>query len=276
MYKYKKDLFSTGELSKLCSISRKTLLFYDRIGLIAPAFVDEENGYRYYARRQLHTLELIINLRNLNISLSDIQSYLKNKSLNNYKQLLVNQDALIKDAIFELQKTRQDLHHQIESIKKSENTVLDKFFIEDTEEEYLFTSKDIQKGSTMKTRNKVYGLHFADLQKHVRLANYMTGYILSCNFENEEPTWQIKNFYHYLDKKISTPFLHVKPSGRYLCFYHKGIFCSTSRYCMTKMNNYLHNNSLSVENCVYVTQLTNYWVANNGDDYITKLSVRLL
>ena len=48
MEKNKKKLFTTGELASLCNIHRKTLLFYDRLGLIKPEFIDN-NGYRYYA-----------------------------------------------------------------------------------------------------------------------------------------------------------------------------------------------------------------------------------
>ena len=43
-----KNLFSIGELSKLQNLSRQTLIFYDKIGLFCPAYVDPENGYRYY------------------------------------------------------------------------------------------------------------------------------------------------------------------------------------------------------------------------------------
>ena len=41
MEKNKKKLFTTGELASLCNIHRKTLLFYDRLGLIKPEFIDD-------------------------------------------------------------------------------------------------------------------------------------------------------------------------------------------------------------------------------------------
>lgn len=47
-----KNYFTTGELSALCQIPRKTLLYYDKLGLISPEVVDD-NGYRYYKRSQL-------------------------------------------------------------------------------------------------------------------------------------------------------------------------------------------------------------------------------
>ena len=50
------DLFTIGEISKHQNISRQTLIFYDKIGLFRPAYVDPENGYRYYSAAQLDDL----------------------------------------------------------------------------------------------------------------------------------------------------------------------------------------------------------------------------
>ena len=45
------DLFTIGEISKHQNISRQTLIFYDKIGLFRPAYVDPENGYQRRAAR---------------------------------------------------------------------------------------------------------------------------------------------------------------------------------------------------------------------------------
>ena len=37
--------------AKLCGCNAQTLRYYDRIGLLAPARVDEWTGYRYYDHR---------------------------------------------------------------------------------------------------------------------------------------------------------------------------------------------------------------------------------
>ena len=50
-------------------IHKKTLMWYDQVGLLSPAFVGE-NGYRYYSYRQSARLETILMLRALEVSLS--------------------------------------------------------------------------------------------------------------------------------------------------------------------------------------------------------------
>ena len=52
-------MFTIGEFSKLSRVSARMLRHYDRIGLLSPANVGEENGYRYYEASQLNTLKQI-------------------------------------------------------------------------------------------------------------------------------------------------------------------------------------------------------------------------
>ena len=276
MYKNKQDLFSTGELAKLCNISRKTLLFYDKLGLIVPALIDQENGYRYYARRQLTTLGLIITLRNINVPLGDIQKYLKNKSAENYESLLVNQDNLIEQSIYSLMQMRQELAYQIKAIQSLSKIVLNRFSIQQEEEEYLFLSKGLPKKNTMKSRNKIYGLHFSELQKYMNFSNYITGYVIDHSALATCKEIYIKHFYHQLSHKLDTDKLFIKPKGAYLSFYSKGIFCTYGKEKLFLMQKYLEEHQLKAEGDFFLTQIKNYWITDIAEEYITKLSVKLV
>src|SRR5262245_18732052 len=50
----------------------KALRLYDRLGLLIPADVDPENGYRRYRENQLATARLIVMLRRLDMPLSAV------------------------------------------------------------------------------------------------------------------------------------------------------------------------------------------------------------
>lgn len=63
----KKEYYTAGELAKLFGIPKQTMFYYDKMGLLTPEFV-AENGYRYYAMPQYLTLEIILFLRKLDIS----------------------------------------------------------------------------------------------------------------------------------------------------------------------------------------------------------------
>lgn len=61
-----------GDFSKLARVGAKTLRYYDDIGLLKPAAVDEENGYRLYSVEQLPRLNRIMALKDLGFSLMQI------------------------------------------------------------------------------------------------------------------------------------------------------------------------------------------------------------
>jgi DNA-binding transcriptional MerR regulator len=66
------DLIGIGEFSRRSWLSPKALRLYERLGLLVPAQVGEENGYRSYRESQLETARLIAMLRRLDMPLSGV------------------------------------------------------------------------------------------------------------------------------------------------------------------------------------------------------------
>src|SRR5699024_1424777 len=56
---------SIGEVAKYQNISKQTLIFYDKVGLFRPAWVDPANGYRYYSASQLDYLDTILIMKQI-------------------------------------------------------------------------------------------------------------------------------------------------------------------------------------------------------------------
>lgn len=67
-------MYRIGMFSKLGRVTIKTLHHYDEVGLLVPAHVDEENGYRYYVAGQLFRLNEIVALRQMGFSISEISA----------------------------------------------------------------------------------------------------------------------------------------------------------------------------------------------------------
>ena len=76
----KSKLLTIGQGAAMHGINKKTLMWYDEIGLFLPAFINEENGYRYYSYYQSPILETILLLRELDVSIHEIQNFMKNRS----------------------------------------------------------------------------------------------------------------------------------------------------------------------------------------------------
>ena len=69
-------LISIGNFSKICSVSVKTLRYYDKIGLVKPAMVDNITGYRYYDEEQLDRVLTLNRLKRYGFSLAEINEFL--------------------------------------------------------------------------------------------------------------------------------------------------------------------------------------------------------
>lgn len=68
----KEELLPIGRFAKLCRLSVKQLRHYDELGLLAPAQVDPDSGYRYYRAEQARDAVAIGLLRSLDVPLSSI------------------------------------------------------------------------------------------------------------------------------------------------------------------------------------------------------------
>jgi DNA-binding transcriptional MerR regulator len=65
-------LMGIGEFSRRSWLSPKALRLYEQLGLLVPADVGEENGYRRYREGQLATARLVAMLRRLDMPLAEI------------------------------------------------------------------------------------------------------------------------------------------------------------------------------------------------------------
>ncbi len=62
-------LLTIGVFARRSRLSMKALRLYDRLGLLRPADVDPESGYRRYRESQLVTARLVVMLRRLDMPL---------------------------------------------------------------------------------------------------------------------------------------------------------------------------------------------------------------
>lgn len=90
-----KKLFQIGEVAKLFQVSVQTLRHYEKLGLLYPEYIDPQTNYRYYTIQQFETLTKIRYLRALDVPLTTIISYFKNRDINDMESLLKKQKELI-------------------------------------------------------------------------------------------------------------------------------------------------------------------------------------
>lgn len=69
----------TKEFAELTGVSVRTLQYYDDIKVLTPAYVNEQ-GHRFYDSDSFSSMFVILSLKNMGMTLSDIQQYLNNDS----------------------------------------------------------------------------------------------------------------------------------------------------------------------------------------------------
>jgi len=85
------SLMPIGRFSRLTGLTVKALRHYDELGLLAPAAVDPDTGYRSYSTAQVGRAEWIRTLRLLELPLDDIATILTTDDAATLKRLLVDQ-----------------------------------------------------------------------------------------------------------------------------------------------------------------------------------------
>ncbi|WP_369247300.1 MerR family transcriptional regulator [Streptomyces sp. R41] len=74
------ELLTIGAFAARARLSPKALRLYDRLGLLAPAHVDEVSGYRYYRAEQVERARLVALLRQLDMPLARIAEVVEAQS----------------------------------------------------------------------------------------------------------------------------------------------------------------------------------------------------
>ncbi len=270
---YKKDKFLTiGQFAAMHGINKKTLMWYDEIGLFKPAFIHPENGYRYYNYHQSPVLETILLLRELDVSVNDIQIFMKNRSAESLKNLLEEKRNDLDLQITHLQAVRTTLstYHQNMSTLLTIN--LSEISIVERPERCLVTV-DIDKDISFED---VVELITAETEK------YHLGRLHDASYGSMLPVSSLMNgcYDDYSKLFIEIPFLtsktglHIIPGGKYLRAFHKGDWEKLPRRYQEILS-YAQKHNLKFHGYSYETGI-NENVIERMEDYILQIEIPIL
>lgn len=119
----KKNLLSIGELSKITGVHIKALRYYDSLGILTPAFVDPQSGYRYYTFCQKAVVDAIQFCIELDIPLKHFNEYTNEAApWICYKDLVDRGTELIEEKIQIMQERLALLKTMQKEIERSEQS----------------------------------------------------------------------------------------------------------------------------------------------------------
>lgn len=107
-----KDRYSIGEVSKICNVSKKTLRYYDKIGLINSQR-DDNNNYRYYSNESLLAVPVIKYYKQMGFKLDEMREFIEGEIKNPYNAMQRSFTAKIN----ELKKEQEEITRKYDSVK---------------------------------------------------------------------------------------------------------------------------------------------------------------
>lgn len=96
----------TNEIGKKLGISKQTIMFYEKEGLLKPS--RDENGYRNYSEEDLQTLKVIKLLRSMEVGIDDIKLVLDGKL--SFHECLHSKEEYIEEKAEEIENLKTTVH----------------------------------------------------------------------------------------------------------------------------------------------------------------------
>lgn len=265
----KEKLLTIGQFAAMHGINKKTLMWYDEIGLFKPAAVNPQNGYRCYNYHQSSVLETILLLRELDVSISEIQQFMKGRSAQSLKKLLEEKISELDRKILHMQAVRKTLDNYCQNMTTLLTMDLSEISIIQKQERCLVTV-DIDSSTSFEQEVE---LITAETEKH-RL-----GRLHDASYGSMIPVSSLLagNYDDYCKLFIEIPSLtrqkglHIQPKGSYLRAFHKGDWDAIpQRY--QQILDYAKQHCLTLTGYSYETGI-NENVIERMEDYIVQIEI---
>ncbi|MFG2696377.1 MerR family transcriptional regulator [Kitasatospora sp. NPDC048407] len=116
------ELITVGQLARRTGLTAKALRHYDRVGLLAPAAIDPDTGYRLYSAEQIAPARLVRLLRSVDVPLDQVRACLASpEDEAAIKQVLIQHRGRLQAR---LDRVRGDLHRTDHLIEDGVTTAM--------------------------------------------------------------------------------------------------------------------------------------------------------
>ena len=265
----KSKLLTIGQFAALHGINKKTLMWYDEIGLFHPAVIHPENGYRYYRYSQSSILETILLLRELDVPIDEIQAFMKDRSAASMEQLLREKIEDLDRDMAHLKAVRKTLAYhrqnmltlltmdfaQISIVKKKERSLV----TVDVNQDISF-DKLVELITAETKKYQVRRLHDASYGTMISVESLYSG-----NFDN------YSKMFIEIPVPIKKAGLHIQPAGEYIqAFYWES--AENAVACYQKIFDYAAEHGLVLSGFSYEIIL-NDTVIDRMEDALVQVEI---
>ena len=262
-------MFTIGAFSKLAKTNIRTLRFYDEIDLFKPSRV-EDNGYRYYSMEDFNKLAIILELRELGLSINEIKQVISGKDL---KTALQDRLKVIENEI----KRSKDNLILIENIMRQidKGEYMNKYKAKET---VLPEIKVYYRHGIIENTSKLFefvleaGQECGKNNPNLKCKNY-------CYVTYEAPEYQENNIeIEYLEaveefgKESENIKFKIIPETKAISVDHKGPY-SKLRDVYAFALNYIKEKGYTIADKPREVYVNGCWDCESEDDYLTRIQI---
>lgn len=266
-----KNFFSIGEIAKQQNISRQTLIFYDKIGLLCPAYTDPANGYRYYSAKQLDDLDTICIMKRIGFSLEEIKTHMKSYTIEHSIVALRRQLTAIERQIEEMQMIKSRVEHrclQLEhalSIRdESENVT-----VESARRRYILVQKVASPYTLEQVSIATKECFVRSFKEHLPIF-FQSGAIVPYERILQGNYTQASHTFLPIEKTAQAQNVEELPEGKCVCGYHMGDYRSIG-VSYERILAYCREKGLRICSDAYEFAINDYLSTGDENEYITKI-----
>lgn len=262
-------LFSIGTLAKMHGINKKTLMWYDEVGLLKPALV-KANGYRYYTCAQSFMLENILMLRELEVSIPKINEFLQNRTPQGLSKVYALTLSDVDQKIDRLNSIKTHLNKELNAIEELLSIDLKAIEVVNIDRDEDMTLLDVGCDATME--DLIEDALKVKTQENIDTLDCQLGAIIAVDsLKNDDFDSYRYVFIGAKPQDSSHVSLHKKKAGRYLRAYHQGSWEKLSdRY--RDILSYAQEHNLKLTDYSYERGINEDFV-DSIDQYITQIDI---
>lgn len=263
----RRDSLSISDFAKLSRTTRKTLLHYDKIGLLTP-MTRGDNKYRYYSIGQIAGVNLIRTMQELGKSLLEIKTLKKERSPKNTSKVLEDQIEGIDEKIEDWIRARKLLY----VLKQTIDAVTD--VDEDLINVQFLSAEAIVLGGLndySRERNEYDALlsFYEDID--TKYPNMDTNYPVWAVYSKDRVChgdWRWPDRYYMTNPEG----YDRKPAGLYAIGYLRGGYGQSSNL-YKRLLEYIDNNDYEVYGNAYEEYPLNELCIPSEDDYLMRILI---
>ena len=259
---------TVSQFAKLHNVNKRTLHYYDEIGIFSPDYKGE-NGYRYYDYMQGVDFEYIKMLKELNMGLDEIKRYIDNPNEEDFKEIAEVKIKEINQEIKLLNRRKEVLEDKLQKLSKCDE-VRNKNYIkvvECEEEKFFYTPFKFEDDDLKQLIS-----HIKDVWTVDEYCKGIGSFVSVEKIQRGEFEEYDGLFIEMLDD-IDSKNTIIKPKGKYICAYHMGDWDTLPDF-YDEIVKYAEENNLTLVGYSFEIGMNDFAISDM-EDYITQIMIRV-